>query len=457
MDNLSNPNLSCPRINIGGIANLYVSSRANFGAIWFFEETTAPYQYGRIVGHNGTQNVWFNTLLINNKTAQLTSVLRDNPSRTYDVDLQFTIQKWDLEARDVSEQLFAIDDAIFIAEDFNGQFWLVGETGGCKVTYTSQSGAKNGNSEITLTATTRQRNPLRQVSDAYVSAYVTTPALCACDIEIATLCGESFETICGYSLACAAPLGPYTPPTPDPSLWGGFNNCLSFDGINDYVDVLDNAALNFGTGDFSISLWVYHDNNTGNQTYLTHRTLAPRKGYSLFHSPSPGLGVRFEVSDGVQYIIDSAVILSNATWYHVVAVVEGTDRTNWKIYIDGVDVKSGTGTDAGISKDVARNLNMGDDTLLATRLNGRLDETTMYDRALTPAEVTYLFNGGLGNSPDAAMETNLVARWAFDTLQTLAGNNTAVDFGPNGLTGTLTNFGTRTMLGSVSPAWVPHV
>lgn len=34
------------------------------------------------------------------------------------------------------------------------------------------------------------------------------------------------------------------------------NNCLKFDGVNDYVEVPSSSSLNFGTGDFTISLWV---------------------------------------------------------------------------------------------------------------------------------------------------------------------------------------------------------
>ena len=45
---------------------------------------------------------------------------------------------------------------------------------------------------------------------------------------------------------------------------------LDFDGSNDYVSVPDDAALDFGTGDFSVVIWVYKrsatvgfDNNYG--------------------------------------------------------------------------------------------------------------------------------------------------------------------------------------------------
>lgn len=38
---------------------------------------------------------------------------------------------------------------------------------------------------------------------------------------------------------------------------GVSSGALSFDGVNDYVEVPDDEALDFGTGDFTVSFWFY--------------------------------------------------------------------------------------------------------------------------------------------------------------------------------------------------------
>ncbi|MCX6710175.1 MAG: hypothetical protein NTV63_04475, partial [Candidatus Woesearchaeota archaeon] len=38
---------------------------------------------------------------------------------------------------------------------------------------------------------------------------------------------------------------------------GKFGSALSFDSINDYIEILNNPTLNFGAGDFSIGFWTY--------------------------------------------------------------------------------------------------------------------------------------------------------------------------------------------------------
>jgi hypothetical protein len=77
-----------------------------------------------------------------------------------------------------------------------------------------------------------------------------------------------------------------------------------------------------------------------------------------------------------------------------------------------------------------------------------MDETLIYNRALTPTEVATLYNGGAGNFPPPSAMANLVARYTFDTAAPSGPNFILIDSSGNSNNGTSSGI-------SVSPL-VPH-
>jgi hypothetical protein len=65
-----------------------------------------------------------------------------------------------------------------------------------------------------------------------------------------------------------------------------------------------------------------------------------------------------------------------------------------------------------------------------------MDETTFYNRALTPAEVAFLYNSGNGNYPPTTALANLVARYRCDTTAPSGPNFILNDSSGNGNHGT---------------------
>jgi hypothetical protein len=46
--------------------------------------------------------------------------------------------------------------------------------------------------------------------------------------------------------------------TNGPTLTGsGKNLAITFDGTNDYTEILDNSIIDFGTSDFTSNIWIY--------------------------------------------------------------------------------------------------------------------------------------------------------------------------------------------------------
>ena len=99
---------------------------------------------------------------------------------------------------------------------------------------------------------------------------------------------------------------------------------LSFDGSDDDVTVPYSASLALSA--FSVELWLYNTNLTGNHELVSKGTLASPS--VLFMSSSTSL--MFYVG-GVQSINAAYASISLNTWYHAVGVHDGTT----KLYTNG--------------------------------------------------------------------------------------------------------------------------
>ena len=117
---------------------------------------------------------------------------------------------------------------------------------------------------------------------------------------------------------------------------------LDFDGTNDYVSVSDHADLDFGTGDFSVALWVYkrsptanYDNSYGVSKWSTAANpgtnewcLLVGSGYATEDRPD------FTVEIGTtRYRAEAEEEITLFEWHHVVGVREGQTTS---LYVDGI-------------------------------------------------------------------------------------------------------------------------
>ena len=192
-------------------------------------------------------------------------------------------------------------------------------------------------------------------------------------------------------------------PTP---IIGKVGQGMSLNGINQYMLVSDpgSGVLDFGTGSFSVSVWGFHRDFTNPKSSFVFRKSsqcylgAGRPGWDIGHSYSVN-GVDVCLNDGTNYV-RSAVVLDAGSrptdfinkWIHIVIVFDRSiGRT--KYYINGVkqvneqDISTVTG-----SIDNTADLSVG--TAYGWNVDGILDEVRIYNRALTTAEITDLYNQG---------------------------------------------------------------
>ncbi|MHA1988094.1 MAG: LamG domain-containing protein, partial [Promethearchaeota archaeon] len=174
---------------------------------------------------------------------------------------------------------------------------------------------------------------------------------------------------------------------------GKFGRAMQFDGANDYIVVADDDTLDFGTADFTISMWVKRD-STG-EAYLLNK-------YSTW------LGFRFEFDsiDRLQFSgandsswdIDatSSGTITDTNWHHIAVV--GDKDTIIQLYIDGIaDGSDNTNININLTNDGTDEIIGGhwQKTPTASDFDGLMDELRILNRTLTAAEINQSYFSNL--------------------------------------------------------------
>jgi len=179
----------------------------------------------------------------------------------------------------------------------------------------------------------------------------------------------------------------------------GLGGALDFDGTDDLVNVPDAASLDFGaSADFTLVGWFNRDTATTLDTIVAKRAtlLSLSLGYAVYLDDVSDKVV-FEVSDGTdEYELASTLTFTTTGWNHFVVVWDDDSAANSEIYINGVaDNATDTGTIGNIDDlSNASNLAIGSLSLVGNFFDGKIDEVRVYNRALSAAEIRYLYNYG---------------------------------------------------------------
>ena len=108
-----------------------------------------------------------------------------------------------------------------------------------------------------------------------------------------------------------------------------------------------------------------------------------------------------EYSTGSNQVYDySSSDLTHGTWYHIAFVRDNSAKTV-KLYVDGSLNGTYTYTNSPDTSATSRDLDLGGNGFDGT-LDGMLDEVSLWNRVLTDAEITTLYNSGTGKTVDTA-------------------------------------------------------
>ena len=245
---------------------------------------------------------------------------------------------------------------------------------------------------------------------------------------------------------------------------GKIGQALNFDGSNDYVDLGAPVNMNFErTNPYSLVAWVKKSARSSYGAIIARMdNTASYRGYDMFYCGTsssectPG-SVKAHIINSwssnaiAVYVSSGGTIIDDNNWHNVIVTYDGSSSaTGIKIYIDGT-VQTTTNPGYTLSATVVPAVNWK----IATRqsesiFGGSIDDVRIYNRALSAAEVTDLYNQGTvtANASTNALNANgLVGQWSFDGKQTVWTSSSAattLDTSGNNNTGTLTSMSQST-------------
>lgn len=236
--------------------------------------------------------------------------------------------------------------------------------------------------------------------------------------------------------------------------FGNGNSAYDFDGINNYV-VANGFNLINGNDPRTFSFWVKYDSSSNGGWVISY-------GPSISNTPCndefhievktvadcnfPGVGVSVPCAQK-----RFQCFLNDDLWKHIVIVYNGTGLANTSLYVNGLLHSSNFCNDnTGIANVLSTNPNFGsisfgkrNDNLSNTYFNGQIDDIGIWNRALTPQEITSLYQAQQPQCLPSYVPTNGLVGWypfcgnAND--ESGNGNNGTV----NGATLTSDRFGTN--------------
>jgi hypothetical protein len=173
---------------------------------------------------------------------------------------------------------------------------------------------------------------------------------------------------------------------------GKVGQAFGFDGVDDYVEVADSDLWNFGSGDFTIEMWVNHSSlppfDPGSPPVLIGNDEGSGDNNKWFIGSGDVLTFHINgpTSDS-HFLVNSPFTPSLGVWNHV--AVTRSENT-FSVYIDGA--LAGTEDSSVTIPDAAAALTIGQAEGLFT--HGLIDEVSIYDQALDVAEIAAIHNAG---------------------------------------------------------------
>ncbi|MFZ5391911.1 MAG: LamG-like jellyroll fold domain-containing protein [Patescibacteria group bacterium] len=172
--------------------------------------------------------------------------------------------------------------------------------------------------------------------------------------------------------------------------WGA--GAAMFDGSDDYINI--GSTSNLAVTNFSLETWV-KTNTTALSVILGKKSNSTGGWYAYRLATYSGkINVRVQQSATPSFLdLDSNFSqINNNEWHHVVVTFDSDNKV--RIYIDGkLDITSSTGNAIYYANQVS-DFMIGTDVDGTKRLNGTIDSTKIYSRALSADEILSNYQAG---------------------------------------------------------------
>lgn len=165
------------------------------------------------------------------------------------------------------------------------------------------------------------------------------------------------------------------------------SNCLSFSGVSDYALINDANVLDVSST-FSLTSWIYTSTSSVLQTIISKDGVGTDTtgAYNLYVGTD--LSIKYETNNDVDTVnsISNAITLNK--WHYVIVTFDNSTSTKVHIYVNGADVGSGNAMAPSV---LNTNLLLGRRGL-GSYFKGYLDDIRIYNRVLSPSEITRFYN-----------------------------------------------------------------
>ncbi len=221
---------------------------------------------------------------------------------------------------------------------------------------------------------------------------------------------------------------------------GKVGQALSFDGVDDYVDV--GASDWLGTGDLTISAWIYpksHGEN-GNGSIIDNRKLV----FGMYDTAGANTIVISSDADATYAKSANGSVPFNK-WTHVIATRSSSGVAN--LYVNGVlsgSANQNSGTPAAGSLGVQ----IGNTIITSRTWDGYIDDLKVFNKILTASEARLLYSQSqskisvpITRNINDNLANGLVTHITFDGKYLI---NNVTDLSGSGNTGYLKNMSTTT-------------
>lgn len=170
------------------------------------------------------------------------------------------------------------------------------------------------------------------------------------------------------------------------------DNCLNFDGVDDYVFIGNKNDL--GTSDFTIESWIFIENTSGDGNKIINKGLTSvgtpsNAGYALRASKTGADEIEFQIGnmDGSTKRVIYHGITSNE-WHHVAGV---RSKHKLYLYLDGVlAAQDSTETIYNVDTDiplVIGAIHKGGLSTINEFMDGKIDEVRIWNIARSESEI----------------------------------------------------------------------
>ena len=209
------------------------------------------------------------------------------------------------------------------------------------------------------------------------------------------------------------PLAPNTSSNFRPQLECISGQCLSFDGVDDYIDY--GNQLNMTSNDFSISAWVKITKDyipTGWDSSIINKQGfgTPRTGYSLYLTGSAATNKSrygFVIGTSASYKeIQSDISFNDGQWHLITAIADRD--TAISMYIDSIFHKSTPVNDPNynLTNNASLAVSKGSDAYH----KGSIDDVRIYNAAISATQIQQNYLAGLNK----LLANNAISRGEYD-------------------------------------------